>query len=99
MLFLNEPIQLRCNQTYNEDSYNGSPDQPSNGVKGITLLGEHIKFPEKILIDYMHLVLEGVCKVLLKWFNSKIKVSEYYIGNNFKINNHVEIENIFKKFR
>ena len=36
MLFLNEPIQLRCNQTYNEDSYNGSPDKPSNGVKGIT---------------------------------------------------------------
>ena len=42
MLFFNEPIQLHCNQTYIEDSYNGSPDEPSNGVKGMTLLGEHI---------------------------------------------------------
>ena len=65
---------------------NGRPDEPSNGVKGMTLLGEHIKFPENVLIDYMHLVLEGVCKILFKkWFNSKNKNSEYYIGNNFII--------------
>ena len=81
MLFLNETLVLRNTESYYEDANNGTLDEPSNGVKGLTMLGDHIKFPERILIDYMHLIFEGVCKILFqKLFNSKNKEYEFYIG-------------------
>ena len=81
MLFLNEQLILRTQESYDEDALEGTSDITSNGVKGSTLLGENIKFPDKILIDYMHLIFEGVCKILChKWFNSKNKDQEFYIG-------------------
>ena len=64
MLFLNEKLILRTQESYDEDALEGTSDITSNGVKGSTLLGENIKFPDKILIDYMHLIFEGVCKIL-----------------------------------
>ena len=81
MFFLNETLVLRNTESYYEDVNNGTLDEPSNGVKGLTMLGDHIKFPERILIDYMHLIFEGVCKILFqKWFNSKNTEYEFYIG-------------------
>ena len=42
------------------------------GVKGKAILAQHIEFPQCILPDYMHSVLEGIFKQLMKfWFDSK----------------------------
>ena len=41
------------------------------GVKGFSLLSNYLTFPQCIPVDYMHCVLEGVVKQLLKlWFGS-----------------------------
>ena len=51
MLFLNEELILRTQESYDEFELEGTSDITSNGSKGSTLLGENIKFPDKILID------------------------------------------------
>ena len=44
-------------------------NSPQYGVKGKSILGEHIELPQCVPIDYMHAVLEGVFKQLMKlWF-------------------------------
>ncbi len=46
-------------------------NSPQYGVKGTSVLGEYIDFPQCVPIDYMHSILEGVFKQLMKfWFNS-----------------------------
>ena len=51
MLFLNEELISRTQESYGEVELEGTSDITSNGFKGSTLLGENIKFPDKILID------------------------------------------------
>lgn len=42
------------------------------GVKGTSILGQHIQFPECVPSDYMHSILEGIFKHLMKfWFDTK----------------------------
>ena len=38
MLFLNETLVLRNTESYYEDANNGTLDEPSNGVKGLTIV-------------------------------------------------------------
>jgi hypothetical protein len=59
MLFLNEKLALRANENYYQDAMNGTLEEPTNVVKGLTFLGDHIKFPDNVLINYMHLIFEG----------------------------------------
>ena len=78
MLFLNEKLALRTNENYYEDAINGTLDEPSNGVKWLTFLGDHLKFPSNDLIDYMHLIFEGVCRILFEsGLIVKIKTSRF----------------------
>ena len=48
------------------------------GVKGSCTLGRHIQLPTCVPLDYMHSILEGVFKSLLKrWFDSKFHSEPY----------------------
>lgn len=48
------------------------------GIKGDCVLAKHIEFPQCIPIDYMHSILEGVFKQLMKrWFNPKFHSEPY----------------------
>ena len=60
---------------------------PLYGVKGRSILGEHVDFPQCVPIDYMHSILEGVFKQLMKfWFNSKFHSQPYSLRKHaFKI--------------
>ena len=49
-----------------------------HGVKGESILAEYIEFPACIPIDYMHSILEGVFKQLMRhWFDSKFYNQPY----------------------
>ena len=67
-----------------------STGQAQYGVKGWSLLGEHLEFPQCIPIDYMHSVLEGTFKHLMKfWFDSKFHGQPYSIRKSIKTINIV----------
>ena len=52
--------------------------KPQYGVKGRSILSEFIEFPSCIPIDYMHSVLEGVYKNLMKmWFDPRFHSEPY----------------------
>ena len=52
--------------------------KPQYGVKGVSVLAEAIEFPQCIPIDYMHCILEGVFKQLMKfWFDPKFHSEPY----------------------
>ena len=54
--------------------------KPVFGVKGSSILSGVINIPYGIPIDYMHAVLEGVVKTLLKcWFNQENHGRPYYL--------------------
>ena len=51
---------------------------PCFGVKGSSLLGKHIQYPSCVPVDYMHSILEGVFKQLMKrWFDSRYHNEPY----------------------
>ena len=50
------------------------------GVKGVSCLSGIINIPFSVPIDYMHAVLEGVTKTLLKcWFSTQNHCNPYYL--------------------
>ena len=61
---------------------------PQYGVKGTSVLGEYIDFPQCVPIDYMHSILEGVFKQLMKfWFNSAFHSEPYSLRKHLsKVN-------------
>ena len=65
------------------------------GVKGFSVLSSHLKFPACIPIDYMHSILEGVFKQLMKlWFGSS------FHSKPFSLRKHVHtIEKIVYKVK
>ena len=49
-----------------------STGKPVDGIKGMSILSDHIDLVNGLPIDYMHGVLEGVTKVIMKfWFDSQ----------------------------
>ncbi len=55
-----------------------STNAPQCGVKGTCVLGEYVEFPQCVPIDYMHSILEGVFKQLMKfWFNPNFHSQPY----------------------
>ena len=55
------------------------------GVKGKSVLADYLQLPECLPIDYMHSVLEGVFKSLLKsWFDSTNHRMPFYLGRMIK---------------
>ncbi len=82
VIFPNQNTSKRTRESYQLCIQNGSIDSPCFGIKGTYSLSTILDLPKCIMIDYMHLVFEGVCKFLAnKWFNSKYKNKPYYIGN------------------
>ena len=55
------------------------------GVKGVSVLSEYIEFPQCIPIDYLHSVLEGVFKQLMKlWFTPTYHSEPYSLRKHIK---------------
>jgi hypothetical protein len=55
------------------------------GVKGKSVFANDIQLPECVPIDYMHAVLEGVFKSLMKtWFDSSNHRMPFYLGRDVK---------------
>jgi hypothetical protein len=80
-IFPSKNIIKRTSESYEMCLRNGSVNMPCYGIKGNFALARILDLPKSIMIDYMHLVFEGICKFLAnKWFNSKNKKMPYYIG-------------------
>lgn len=55
--------------------------QVVRGVKGSSVLSEELQLPQCVPVDYMHAVLDGVVKRLMKcWFLPSNYGEPYYIG-------------------
>ena len=55
--------------------------RPVFGVKGQSVLSEHINIIKSVPVDYMHAVLEGITKSLFNcWFNPNYHKSKFYLG-------------------
>lgn len=55
--------------------------QARYGVKGRSVLIDHINVIQAVPVDYMHAVLEGVTKRLLEcWLNTKLNAHRFYLG-------------------
>lgn len=55
------------------------------GIKGVSPLASIIDIVASIPVDYMHAVLEGATRWLLKtWFDSKRHDSPFYVGRHVK---------------
>lgn len=51
------------------------------GIKGFSILSPYISIPKSVPIDYMHAVLEGVTKSLIRfWFDSTNHGTRFYLG-------------------
>ena len=56
------------------------------GVKGYSLLSKFLSFPQSIPLDYMHSVLEGVYKQLMKfWFEPRFHSEPYSLVSTFQL--------------
>ena len=56
-------------------------NQAVMGIKGVSILSQAIQIPECVPPDYMHAVLEGTIKSLLKnWFDPANHGKAYYLG-------------------
>ncbi len=56
------------------------------GVKGKSILAEYIDFPQCVPVDYMHSILEGVFKQLMKlWFSPNFYQEPYSLRKNIGI--------------
>lgn len=73
----------RNNDIYKDDvRLAGEHNSPFEGIKGPSCLSEWIKIPEHVVLDYMHLCLEGFVKQITSiWMNSNNHKLQFYIGN------------------
>ena len=64
--------------------------QERYGVKGKSVLGEHLEYPQCVPIDYMHSVLEGTFKHLMKfWFDQKFHSQPYSLRRSMQTINQL----------
>lgn len=73
-------VEIRDNEIYkNEIAI--SNRKPFEGIKRGSCLSIWLKIPEHVVLDYMHLSLEGFVKQISSiWLDSKNHKKEYYIG-------------------
>ena len=56
---------------------------PVMGIKGISVLSTSLDLVNSIPVDYMHAVLEGVARLLLRaWFDSENHREAFYLGRS-----------------
>ena len=77
--------QVRTNELYEENAQEAyNTGLTINGIKGKCWLSYFLDLPNGIIIDYMHLILEGTLKKTLSmWFNSIYHKSGFYLGIYF----------------
>lgn len=75
-------INLRTKQIYDEQVAEAVRTGLTYfGIKDFSYLSNWITIPDNVLIDYMHLSIEGVFKVtFFNFFNSKNHDQPYYLG-------------------
>ncbi|CAF0723981.1 unnamed protein product [Brachionus calyciflorus] len=75
-----EDISLRSHESYLKDVEEAiRTKKRSNGIKGFSYLSNWLKIPNDIVLDYMHLSLEGTTKWFInQWFNNAS--TNYYLG-------------------
>lgn len=55
--------------------------KPVYGVKGHSILSKYIDIVKDVPIDYMHMILEGISKMLLNyWFDGSYRDRRFYLG-------------------
>ncbi|CAF0800918.1 unnamed protein product [Brachionus calyciflorus] len=78
--FYDKNIKSRTNDDYNLDVRNAEKTKKrSNGIKGFTYLSNWISIPDCVLLDYMHLSLEGMTNWFLDHWLSDTN-TPYYLG-------------------
>ena len=71
--------------------------QPMFGIKGPTSLSKILSLPSQAPLDYMHLILQGHAKWLIRQYFFSDKNNDYFIGKFFKNIFHYYLIIIFKK--
>ena len=52
------------------------------GIKGPSHLSKWLNIPENVILDYMHLCLQGTFQaIFMNFFDSKRHSKRYYLGN------------------
>jgi hypothetical protein len=79
-------VEIRDHDTYKNDVGIAIRDKkPFEGIKGDSCLSMWLKIPEHVVLDYMHLSLEGFIKQISSiWLDSKNNKKEFYLGKIFK---------------
>jgi hypothetical protein len=80
-------IELRDNEIYaTEVNISIETSQPFEGIKGASCLSDYLKIPEHVVLDYMHLSLEGFVKqILSNWFETKNHKRNFYLGIKYTL--------------
>ena len=85
--------RLRTDEEFQNLFGSKSSNESVQGVKkGKPFLNYYIRFPDQILLDYMHVCVRGPQELLFDlWFNTKKKDEQYYLGKYkiFTSNLHV----------
>ena len=56
---------------------------PVQGIQGVSVLASSLNLVDGIPIDYMHAVLEGVTKWIMRaWFKSENHAQPFYLGRS-----------------
>ena len=73
---------LRTNDKYLQQLAEASKTNSSyQGIKGPSVLSRWITLPERVIIDYMHLCLQGTFKsIIMNFFDSSRSGRPYYLG-------------------
>ena len=84
-IFLFENAVERSDEQYKKDSKESMElNLVASGVKGICWLSYNLDIPSGLIVDYMHLVLEGTLKKILNlWLQSSNHGSRFYLGLYF----------------
>jgi hypothetical protein len=76
-------VEIRDHFIYNQQvQIANESNQVSEGIKGSSCLDEYMMIPENVILDYMHLSLEGFVKQIISiWLDTSNHRHEYYLGN------------------
>lgn len=85
----NPNVEIRTNEIYNINvQISNASGKPSEGIKGGCKLSEWLRIPENVVLDYMHLSLEGFVKQILSiWLDSSNHRLTFYLGKRFNNKN------------
>lgn len=85
-VYLPQEMDLRSNVTVHHCAAEAErTGTPNYGIKGVSVLSPVVDLVKSVPVDYMHAVLEGVTRWLLRaWFESKNHSEPYYLGRHLR---------------